>query len=418
MLSHLSDKTKSIIPADANLSFKFIINKTSKKIIMVNHFKFFFLSISILCGVLFISSCGDDDPDNAMCSDGVMNGTETGIDCGGDCPLCPVETTVAEDIENIKSSFNQMLSCVDDFKNSTTTDVMFRKFLKMSDGEVLNENWLEDLTDELDEVIDGEHIDDNSRIDLSYHSGTYQYVQTSKSWQKINNVTDEVVFRFPSDETQNTNNVELRIDKYEDQQVLIDGERLFLPTEIHVIMTVDSQKLMEFNLDNIEYASNSNFEIPVSLNANLFIAPMDIAMSVSRVSATEFSASIIANDGQSCNMGIEIDIELSDDDFENINEDSVEKAHVKINAGALTVQSIADLGSLIAIDDPTENQFNSLLDLDVLFNGIKIADLEYDEDNEVMNIYYKDLTVEDSFNYVESFLGDLEEMVKEFTGSW
>ena len=33
---------------------------------------------------LIITSCGDDDP---TCSDGIRNGTETGIDSGGDCGL-------------------------------------------------------------------------------------------------------------------------------------------------------------------------------------------------------------------------------------------------------------------------------------------------------------------------------------------
>lgn len=385
---------------------------------MVNYFKIFFLTILILCCGLFIFSCGDEDPDNAMCNDGIMNGTETGIDCGGECPLCDIETTVAEDIANIKSAFDQMLSCVGDLKNSSTTDVIFRKFLGMSDGNVLNEDWLEDLTEELGDVIDGEHIDDNSRMDFAYHSGTYQYVQSAKSWQKINNLTNQIVFRFPSDDSQATNNVELKLDSYLDQQIVIDGERIFLPTDLHLIMTVDNQRLMEFSLSNVTYASNADFEIPISLDATLFIDPMDIVMSVTRTSTTEFTASITANDGQSCNMGIEIDLELSDDDFENINEDSIEKAHVKIRAGALTVQSIADLGSLIAIDDPTENEINSLLDLDVLFNGIKIADLEYDETEEVLNIYYKDLTGEDSFNYIESFLDELELLVEEFTGKW
>ena len=35
---------------------------------------------------IFVVSCGDEDP---TCDDGIQNGEETGIDCGGpDCAPC------------------------------------------------------------------------------------------------------------------------------------------------------------------------------------------------------------------------------------------------------------------------------------------------------------------------------------------
>lgn len=36
------------------------------------------------------SSCSTDPPPGPTCTDGIKNGTETGIDCGGSCPPCPV----------------------------------------------------------------------------------------------------------------------------------------------------------------------------------------------------------------------------------------------------------------------------------------------------------------------------------------
>lgn len=48
--------------------------------------------IFLLTLILFISSCGKDEPsggsESASCSDGVQNGMETGVDCGGDCSAC------------------------------------------------------------------------------------------------------------------------------------------------------------------------------------------------------------------------------------------------------------------------------------------------------------------------------------------
>ncbi|MGC1515005.1 MAG: DUF4331 family protein [Maribacter sp.] len=45
-----------------------------------------------LCAVVALASCNNDDDAPAMvletCSDGIMNGTETGVDCGGTCTPC------------------------------------------------------------------------------------------------------------------------------------------------------------------------------------------------------------------------------------------------------------------------------------------------------------------------------------------
>jgi len=48
----------------------------------------------LLLGALVVTSCGNDDdlpPAEASCSDGIQNGTETGVDCGGTCAPCVSE---------------------------------------------------------------------------------------------------------------------------------------------------------------------------------------------------------------------------------------------------------------------------------------------------------------------------------------
>ena len=50
-----------------------------------------FMSMMALAFVLFIASCEKDDPTpepQATCDDGIQNGDETGIDCGGSCTAC------------------------------------------------------------------------------------------------------------------------------------------------------------------------------------------------------------------------------------------------------------------------------------------------------------------------------------------
>ena len=54
-------------------------------------------------GLLSSSGCGTGGPPVATCTDGIQNGQETGIDCGGpDCPSCP--TTSCDAPSNLSST--------------------------------------------------------------------------------------------------------------------------------------------------------------------------------------------------------------------------------------------------------------------------------------------------------------------------
>jgi len=350
------------------------------------------------------------------CDDGIQNGTETGIDCGGECAVCI--TSVEEDKANIQKTFDDLLMCVTDFKNSRSIDIFFKDFLNLSDGDALNEDWVEDITEDLEGVIDFDHIDENARLDFAHHAGTHVYNHMTQTWSKMIDVNDRIVFLFPSEPTMTTNNVELIMDKYEDQQVMIDGETVYLPTSAHVLMNVDNEKIMELNLEKVVYADNQDFEIPVEVSASVFIDPINMTIDLQRISTTEYRLESTIEDGSSCSIGLEIDVELKDDDFENLNEDGFEKVHVKVNVGRMTFQSLADIATLISMsdDDISDTQLNSFLDIDALFDGIKIADIEISDEQETVFIFYKDLTSEDSNTYYESFWEDVKDLWIEFFG--
>jgi len=387
------------------------------------HIKFSFLrTLLLLTLTCVILSCGGDtdngsDMPGVSCTDGIQNGDEVGMDCGGSCPPCNTETTVAQDRANIQQTLDNVLQCVTDLKTARSTQILLRDFLRLSNGEAFNENWIDDITDDMDNIVDIDHIEDNDRMDFAYHSGTHSYVPASQTWQKVNN-TNNIVFQFPSSPSQSTNNAVLTLDRYQDQMVTIDGDDVYLPTSAHVTLTVDGALLVEFDLRNVTYASNADFEIPVELDATLFFDPVNMTFDVTRNSLTEFSAEVTMTDAELCLYKVEVEVELQDDDFENLTENSFEKLEAKVNIGAMTIQSLADAAQLIAMDDPSENAINSLLDLDGLFNGVKIVDFEYDEDAETMVIYYKDGSSEDGMTFYDSFINDLEILVREFTGDW
>lgn len=60
-------------------------------------------SLVALMGFLTFTSCGDDDEITAetpTCTDGKMNGDETGVDCGGSCEPCTDDATCDDGVQN------------------------------------------------------------------------------------------------------------------------------------------------------------------------------------------------------------------------------------------------------------------------------------------------------------------------------
>jgi len=352
----------------------------------------------------------------ATCDDGIQNGTETDVDCGGECAPCV--TTVEDDKANIQKTFDDLLRCVTDFRNSRAVDIFLEDFLGLADGETLNEDWIEDITQALEFVVDFDHISDNSRMDFSYHAGTRIYNHEDDSWTRLSDVDDKIIFRFPSEPSQPDNNVELIMDRYLDQQVTIDGETIFLPTSMHIMMSVNNERIMELDLKNVVYANNADFEIPVEISATLFLDPIDMTLEVQRQSTTEYRVETTIVDGSSCKIELEMDVDLKDDDFENLDKNGFEKVDVQVKVGRMTFQSFADLATLITfIDDPiTDTELNSLLDLNAFFDDVKIADIEISQSQETVIIFYKDGSSEDSETYYESFWEDVKDLWENLFG--
>lgn len=329
-----------------------------------------------------------------------------------------VETTVEEDKENIQATLDNMLVCVDDMTSSRAIDVLLRDFFQISDGEVYNEEWTNEISGNFENVFDFAHIDESGRFNVEHHTGRYFYDHAAGAWAKAATINNLVIVQFPTSPDKTENDGNFVIDIYEDQSITIDGEDLFAPSKMHAVLAVDGNVLFELSLDKVVYDENSTFEIPVEIDASLYMDPMDISLDVTRLSSTEFNGMLAFNDGSSCRMSLEADVRLADDDFENLTEESVEQVHAKLRVGDLTIQSLAGLADLFGEEDPDESMINSLLDLDVLFDDLKIADLEYDDAEENFVIYYKDSSSDSAASYIDGFMEEMESLVKEFTGEW
>lgn len=57
----------------------------------MKNFKFLLMLFALVGATVTWQGCDDDDAEpEASCTDGIQNGDETGIDCGGDCDPCEV----------------------------------------------------------------------------------------------------------------------------------------------------------------------------------------------------------------------------------------------------------------------------------------------------------------------------------------
>lgn len=138
--------------------------------------------LAVFSGLLLFAGCADDDDNNNVieqpsCDDGVQNGDEEGIDCGGSvCPPCDEEegidfsgTFVQEDAIG-RPAVNTVFSGEDDFKN----EYNIRLVTDRADYQPIFENSLEAYHDIYGDALEIE-IDYQTNI-LGWDAATFTTV--------------------------------------------------------------------------------------------------------------------------------------------------------------------------------------------------------------------------------------------------
>ena len=85
--------------------------------------------------LLVVSGCKKDDDDPAANN----NNNST-------------STTIAQDKQNISNSFASMENCINSLKNGFGAEAL-QNFLNLDEGDVLSENWIEDMTENIDDLL-------------------------------------------------------------------------------------------------------------------------------------------------------------------------------------------------------------------------------------------------------------------------
>lgn len=362
---------------------------------------------------------GDGIPDDEDNCPETENPDQLDSDEDGIGDVCDeVPTTVAQDKGNIQAALDATLDCIMTFENGLAIETVLTDFMGISEGDTLNLEWVEGLIDGLSEVVPQT---DESRFDIDLFEGIYKYRQTNGTWSRTEDQEGRIEIRFPSSPAETTNNARLVIENYSDTEVTIGEEPIFLPTSVDISLRVDGVDVITVDLNSVEYANNADFQIPVAIDLGLYVNPYTLSLVVENNSGTEFTVDLdFSDDTDVCSTGIHAEVKLDGNDYQNLTEQDLLEASFAFYTNDLSIQSAGGIPAILNIADPTIAQINSFLDLQILYNDIKIADvvLEEGSDEEVIVLLeFKNGSTKDAATYYEDFINELETLFTSYFGS-
>ena len=326
-------------------------------------------------------------------------------------------TTISQDKQNITNTFESMESCVNSLKNGYGATTL-KNFLNLEEGDVLAEDWIEDMLDNIDDLLDLDAIDDNNRFDYSGNAGTYTWIQSSQSWTKNSN-TNKIIINFPATEWNQSNDAVFTFQSYSDISLFYDGDNIFAPTSVIADLYVDGIKVFDIN-GSYSYDLGNAIPIPTNINTTLTFTPYIITISAQRITSKEFEADITITNNSGCITTLHADVRIAHDDYENLEETDIVEVNTILVHDNMKIEGYMD-GSLLGYDDPSNTQINAMTDVDLFYTNTKIGELIFqtnsDNDDKV-NIIYMDGSSEDVETYYDPFVTNIEQILFPFMGDW
>ena len=326
-------------------------------------------------------------------------------------------TTISQDKQNITNTFESMESCVNSLKNGYGATTL-KNFLNLEEGDVLAEDWIEDMLDNIDDLLDLDAIDDNNRFDYSGNAGTYTWIHSSQSWTKNSN-TNKIIINFPATEWNQSNDAVFTFQSYSDISLFYDGDNIFAPTSVIADLYVDGIKVFDIN-GSYSYDLGNAIPIPTNINTTLTFTPYIITISAQRITSKEFEADITFTNNSGCITTLHADVRIAHDDYENLEETDIVEVNTILVHDNMKIEGYMD-GSLLGYDDPSNTQINAMTDVDLFYTNTKIGELIFqtnsDNDDKV-NIIYMDGSSEDVETYYDPFVTNIEQILFPFMGDW
>jgi len=330
-----------------------------------------------------------------------------------------VETTVEEDKENIENLFNDVITEAQALKGGCAAQA-FDNFLNMNQGSALNSNWVELLYNALEAHL-GITTYQTGKFNFASHVGTHTWNIGAQAWNTTSSPTDKIVVEFPEQMGATTNTVVATADYYTDQVVNYNSYQYALPTSFFAAAKVNNEECISAKLIDAAY-DNTSFQIPVSFEMELKLAPYVFEISATRTAPTELNVVLKAKNNGEEKFSLVTDLVFANANYQTLDYiQDCESASGEFIFGDFKMPFTADFKTARSLFNPTNTQVNALFDADVFYKGSEIANLDYAKDAQGyadVLIVYKDETSEDVETYYNDFLDRLELVVVEFTGAW
>lgn len=344
------------------------------------------------------------------------NEDQADFDDDGIGDLCD-ETTVTEDRDHIQSALDITFNCIRNLKNGDGIDFIMEDMLMISGGESPENIWAAALVENLGgDLFEDLEEGDGIGIYLSEIGGVYEFNKADSSWSKSSSSTSRLELQFPTTESKSANNASLVLEDYSDEEHTIEEENYHLPTSGTISLSVDGTELLAVSINEVVYGTG-DLPIPSKVDVAIYVNPMTLQIVLESESSTQYAADVNFSGDDGCSFGAAVEVKLAHDDLNNlVFEEDIESLTAEVRLEFMSIVTASNLAELFSLQDPTEDQINELVDLDLLINNFKVADVEYSEEDETIYLIFKDESKEDALDYFEDFFNDVIALIEDFTG--
>ena len=330
-----------------------------------------------------------------------------------------VETTVEEDKENIENLFSDVITEAQALKGGCAAQA-FDDFLNMDQGSALNSNWVDLIYNTLKTHLNITTYQ-TSKFDFGSHVGTHTWNINSQTWTATSSPTSKIVVEFPERMGATSNTVIATADYYNDEMVMYNSYQYWLPTSFFAAAQINNEECISSKLISADY-DNTSFQIPVSFELELKLAPYVFEIKGTRTAPAEVNVVLVAKNNGEEKFSLVADLVYKNANYQSLDYfNDCESASGEFTFGDFKMPFTADFETARSLFNPTNTQVNALFDADIFYKDTEIANLDYAKDFQGYTdliIVYKDETSENVETYYNDFLDRLELVVVEFTGAW
>lgn len=292
-----------------------------------------------------------------------------------------------DDKNFINNEMTRMIDCFESLEKGYLSN-LFIEFIENLDSDAGDE-YLEDMIESFIELPIGEEIEnlDLEENPFNFSLYTQDYSYNKVEWSTGNQESNDLIIYLPLFQYSTFYDFAIRIRNL--SQELIELETpLYLPTNFDVSAfhrnssDDDFTSIFNISINELNYEMIDQIPIPNSVNLSIRTLPFDHTLLISKISPKVFDVSFTMTESL-CEFSILSRIELTNSDYENLDiEDDIKSVNLTLTMNDLSFKVNADLEYLLSIDDPTPNQINNYIDVDVLKMGVKIAELKYVENSD------------------------------------